>query len=98
MKSYNLINPEQAHQAIAKIWLEVKNNLMDFGKHFGYDADFAYDILMYKFNPVFKYDIEGNELRLPGSFSKLNISDAAIVQDNMLRYGIDNGFYWDESV
>ncbi len=28
MKSYNLVNPEQAHQAIAKIWLEVKNNLM----------------------------------------------------------------------
>jgi hypothetical protein len=28
VKSYNLINPEQAHQAIAKIWLEVKNNLM----------------------------------------------------------------------
>jgi hypothetical protein len=68
----------------------------DFGKHFGYDADFAYDMLMYKFNPIFKYDPEGNEIRLGGSFSKLNTAEAAEVQEKMLRYGLDNGFYWNE--
>jgi hypothetical protein len=68
----------------------------DFGKHFGYDADFAYDMLMYKCNPVFKTDLEGNEIRLGGSFSKLNTADAAEVQERMLSYGLNNGFYWDE--
>jgi hypothetical protein len=67
----------------------------DFGKHFGYDADFAYDMLMYKCNPIFKTDIEGNEIRLGGSFSKLNTADAAEVQERMLSYGLNNGFYWD---
>lgn len=70
----------------------------DFGSHFGYDADFAYDMLMYKCNPIFKTDLEGNEIRIGGSFSKLNTADAAEVQERMLRYGLDNGFYWDESV
>jgi anti-sigma factor RsiW len=68
----------------------------DFGAHFGYDADFAYDMLMYKFNPVFKHDPEGNEIRVPGSFSKLETAQAAEVQDMMLRYGLENGFYWNE--
>ena len=68
----------------------------DFGTHFGYDADFAYDMLMYKFNPIFKADPEGNEIRIGGSFSKLNTAEAAIVQDNMLRYGVENGFVFDE--
>lgn len=68
----------------------------DFGAHFGYDADFAYDMLMYKFNPVFKHDPEGNEIRLAGSFSKLETAKAAEVQDMMLRYGLENGFYWNE--
>ena len=67
----------------------------DFGAHFGYDADFAYDMLMYKFNPIFKADPEGNEIRIGGSFSKLNTAEAALVQDSMLRYGIENGFYWE---
>lgn len=68
----------------------------DFGKHFGYDADFAYDMLMYKFNPVFTHDLEGNEIRTPGHFSKLETAQAAEVQDMMLRYGLENGFYWNE--
>jgi hypothetical protein len=66
----------------------------DFGAHFGYDADFAYDMLMYKFNPVFRI-IDGDEIRMPGSFSKLDTKEAADVQDACMRYGIDNGFYWD---
>ena len=68
----------------------------DFGAHFGYDADFAYDMLMYKFNPIFKTDLEGNEIRMAGSFSKLNTAEAALVQDSMLRYGAENGFVFDD--
>jgi hypothetical protein len=69
-----------------------------FGKHFGYEADFAYDILMYKFNPVFTTDLEGNEIRKGGHFSSLDTQKAAEVQDAVLRYGIEHGFYWDETV
>ena len=68
----------------------------DFGAHFGYDADFAYDMLMYKFNPIFKADPEGNEIRIGGSFSKLNTAEAALVQDSMLRYGVENGFVFND--
>lgn len=68
----------------------------DFGAHFGYDADFAYAMLMYKFNPSF-ITIDGKEVRIPGHFSKLTKKEAAAVQDNCIRYGIDNGFYWEYS-
>jgi hypothetical protein len=74
----------------------VRKYARDFGKHFGYDADFAYEMLMYKFNPVFITDPQGNELRICGHFSKLNTKDAAEVQEQILRYGTENGFYWDE--
>lgn len=67
----------------------------DFGNHFGYDADFAYDMLMFKFNPIFQTDPDGNEIRIGGSFSKLNTAEAALVQDNMLKYGIEHGFFWE---
>jgi len=68
----------------------------DFGKHFGYEADEAYQMLMWKHNPVFIDDGAGNQIRLPGHFSKLDTAKAADVQDAMLRYGIDLGFFWDE--
>lgn len=68
----------------------------DFGKHFGYDADFAYDLLMYKFNPVFKTDLDGNEIRVGGHFSKLNTKEAAEVQEAILIYSHEHGFFWDE--
>lgn len=67
----------------------------DFGNHFGYDADFAYDMLMFKFNPIFKTDPDGNEIRIGGSFSKLNTTEAALVQEDMLKYGIEHGFFWE---
>ena len=75
----------------------------EFGKHFGYDADFAYDLLMYKCNPVFKADPEtGAEIRLGGHLSKKedgtprNTAEAAEVQEAMLRFGDSLGFYFDE--
>lgn len=75
----------------------VRKFARDFGEHFGYDADFAYEMLMWKFNPVFKTDPDGNEIRIAGSFSKLTTAEAAKVQDAMLRYGIEHGFIFDEN-
>lgn len=68
----------------------------DFGKHFGYDADFAYDMLMFKCNPIFKQDLDGNEIRMAGHFSKLNTAEAAEVQELMIRYAGEHGFWFDE--
>ena len=73
----------------------VRKFARDFGNHFGYEADFAYDMLMFKFNPIFKTDPDGNEIRIGGSFSKLNTTEAALVQENMLKYGIKHGFFWE---
>lgn len=67
----------------------------DFGKHFGYDADFAYDMLMFKCNPIFKQDLDGNEIRMAGHFSKLNTAEAAEVQELMIRYAGEHGFWWE---
>lgn len=73
----------------------VRKFARDFGNHFGYEADFAYDMLMFKFNPIFKTDPDGNEIRIGGSFSKLNTAEAAIVQENILKYGVEHGFLWE---
>lgn len=69
----------------------------EFGKRIGYDPDEAYDLLMYKCNPVFKTDPQtGNEIRLAGHFSSLNTKEAADVQELIVRFGIAMGFYWEE--
>jgi hypothetical protein len=69
----------------------------EFGKHIGYEPDEAYDLLMYKCNPVFKTDpTTGNEIRLAGHFSKLDTADAANVQEVMIRFCAGLGFYFDD--
>jgi len=75
----------------------------EFGKRFGYDHDDAYDLLMFKCNPVFITDPEtGNEIRLAGHFSQKqdgtprNTAEAAEVQEVMLRFGDSLGFYFDD--
>ena len=68
-----------------------------FGDNFGYEPDEAYDMLMYKHNPVFIVDKEsGEEIRTCGHFSKLNTKQAAEVQEAILRYGEQLGFFWSE--
>jgi hypothetical protein len=70
---------------------------LEFGKHIGYDADDAYDLLMFKCNPIYKTDPEtGNEIRLNGHFSKLNTKEAAECQERMIRFGASLGFYFSD--
>jgi hypothetical protein len=74
----------------------VRKFAREFGKHIGYDEDDAYDLLMYKCNPVFKIDpITGEEIRLAGHFSKLDTKKAAEVQELIIRFCIELGFYWE---
>lgn len=69
----------------------------DFGLHFGYSPDEAYDLLMYKFCPEFVTDPEGNEIRMPGHFSKLqdgtprDTKNAAEIQEQVLIWGANLG-------
>lgn len=71
----------------------------DWGAQIGYEADEAYEILMYKCNPIYVTDKDtGEQIRLAGSFGKLNTKDAAEVQELMIRFGHSTGFYWDEGI
>lgn len=75
----------------------VRKYARDASKHFGYEPDEMYDILMFKHNPVYVIDKEtGEELKLAGHFSKLNTKEAAEVQERILRWGNSMGFYWEE--
>lgn len=70
----------------------------EFGKHTGDTPDRAYDILMYKCNPVFITDPQTNvEIRLAGHFSGCDTAEGAEVQKRMIGFGIDLGFYFDEA-
>ena len=65
--------------------------------HIGYEADEAYTLLMYKCNPLFITDkATGEVIRMAGSFGKLNTKEAAEVQEAMIRFAAETGFYWDE--
>ena len=75
----------------------------DFGKHFGYDPDFAYDMLMLKCNPVFFIDPQtGEETRMPGHLTKKqdgtprNTAETAEIQDYIQRYASEVGFVWSD--
>lgn len=69
----------------------------DLGKHLGYEPDEMYELLMYKFNPVFLTDKEtGEQIRMAGHFSKLKTDEAAEVQDKIIRWASELGFFWDE--
>jgi hypothetical protein len=69
----------------------------EFGKHIGYEPDEAYDLLMYKCNPIFKTDPStGEQIRLNGHFSKLDTKEAAEVQEAMIRFCGALGFYFNE--
>ena len=65
-----------------------------FGNHFGYDKDFTHDLLRFKF--LYKmviYDgIEGKKLL---STTKLSTKTMGEFLDNCMRYGTENGFYFD---
>lgn len=68
----------------------------DWGSHIGYEADEAYNLLMFKCNPIFVTDkATGEVIRLAGSFGKLNTKEAANVQETMIRFAAETGFYWD---
>jgi hypothetical protein len=76
----------------------------DFGKHFGYDPDSAYELLMFKFCPEFIVDPETNEeLRMAGHFSKKqdgssrSTKEAAEIQDAVQVWAANLGFVWEES-
>ena len=76
----------------------------DFGAHFGYEPDQAYELLMFKFCPEFFADPEtGNEIRMPGHFSKhqdgtpRNTQEAADIQEAILRWASGLGFIWEEN-
>jgi hypothetical protein len=65
-------------------------------KHFGYTPDEMYDILMFKHNPIFVTDKDSGEvIRMPGSFSKLDTKEAAEVQEAIIQFGAEHGFYLD---
>jgi hypothetical protein len=68
----------------------------DASKYFGYTPDEMYDILMYKHNPVFITDkVTGEVIRMNGHFSKLKTDEAAVVQEAILRWGVELGFVWE---
>jgi hypothetical protein len=71
----------------------------EWGKSIGYEPDEAYDLLMYKCNPVFIKNPEtGEQIRMPGHLSDLDTKEAAEVQDRMQRFCAGLGFYFDESM
>lgn len=74
----------------------------DFGKHFGYRPDEAYQLLMFKFCPEFFIDPEtGNEVRMPGHFSKKQdqsprtTKEAAEIQEYIIEWACSLGFIWE---
>ena len=74
----------------------VRKFALEWGKHVGYEADEAYDILMYKCNPIFIIDpITKEEIRLAGHFSKLDTKDGAECQERIIRFGEEQGFIFD---
>ena len=69
----------------------------EFGKHLGYQHDEMYELLMYKFNPIFITDKEtGEQIKMPGHFSKLKTNEAAEVQNQVLIWAESLGFFWDK--
>jgi hypothetical protein len=69
----------------------------EFGKQIGYDPDEAYDLLMYKCNPVFKVDpVTQEEIRLPGHLTPKDTKIGAEVQERMIRFGESLGFYFED--
>lgn len=69
----------------------------EFGKQIGYEPDEAYDILMFKCNPVFIIDpVTKEEIRMPGHFGDRDTKEGAEVQERMIRFGESVGFYWEE--
>ena len=75
----------------------VRGYAKDLGQHLGYEADEMYELLMYKFNPLFIVDKEtGEQIRMAGHFSSLKTDVAADVQDQIQRWGGNLGFYWNE--
>jgi len=76
----------------------VRKYARDCGEYMGYTPDEMYDLLMYKCNPVFLVDVEtGCEIRAGGHFSSLNKKDGAIVQDRIINWGLEMGFFFDET-
>ena len=67
------------------------------GEYMGYTPDEMYELLMYKCNPKFITDVEsGEEIRSAGHFSDLSTKDAAMVQDRMINWGLEMGFYFED--
>lgn len=90
------IKPHKSQRSLAQNkW--ARAYAKDLGAHLGYEPDEMYEILMYKFNPVFITDKEtGEQIRLAGHFSKLRTNEAAEVQDKIQRWSAGLGFFWDE--
>ena len=67
------------------------------GEYLGYTPDEMYELLMYKCNPKFITDVEsGVEIRSAGHLSGLSTKDAAMVQDRMINWGLEMGFYFED--
>ena len=106
IKKVNELDPTVRWQAIVTEYKSKRSDeqrkwsrkyAAEWGKHVGYEADEAYQLLMFKFNAKFIIDNEtGEEIRTCGHFSKLNTKQAADVQEAILRYGEQLGFFWDE--
>jgi hypothetical protein len=107
IKQIKSVDPTVRHQVTitphkSKRTLEqnkwVRKFAAEFGKQFGYDPDEAYDLLMYKCNASYVTDkFTGEEIRLPGHFSKHKTDTGAEVQERMIQFGIGIGFYFDET-
>jgi hypothetical protein len=99
----NLVPPTEKHLVTVKPYKSqrslqqnkwIRTYATDLGKHLGYEPNEMYDILMYKFNPVFRM-IDGKEIQMPGHFSDLKTDEAADVQDRVQRWAATLGFFWE---
>jgi hypothetical protein len=103
---YKELDPTKRHEITIKQYREQRSNQQnrwarkfaaEWGKSIGYEPDEAYDLLMYKCNPVFVKNPEtGEQIRMPGHLSDLDTKEAAEVQDRMQRFCAGLGFYMDE--
>jgi hypothetical protein len=68
----------------------------EFGNHFGYDKDFAHDMLRYKF--LFKVvDFDGEEAKQLLSTTKQNTKTMSEYMENCIRYAANNGFVFNDA-
>jgi hypothetical protein len=67
----------------------------EFGNHFGYDKDFAHDILRFRF--LYEIiNIDEKEHKRLLSTTKLNTKQMTEYLDRCIQYGAENGFVFSD--